>query len=124
MTLTDLGMPFMQSYTKYFSGSTPTTATSGSSTVGAIVVPGLTMLTTGPRGIGVVTIGTGTVAVVGVADGTVVVGTVVVGTVAIGTVVVALTAGTIVTTGPVSARGSVPDTSSAMQSTPDKYKRI
>ena len=26
MTLTDLGMPFMQSYTKYFSGSTPTTA--------------------------------------------------------------------------------------------------
>ena len=119
MTLTDLGMPFMQSYTKYFSGSTPTTATSGSSTVGAIVVPGLTMLTTGPRGIGVVTIGTGTVVVVGVADGTVVVGTV-----AIGTVVVALTAGTIVTTGPVSARGSVPDTSSAMQSTPGKYKRI
>ena len=116
MTLTDLGTPFMQSYTKYFSGSTPTTATSGSSTVGAIVVPGLTMLTTGPRGTGVVTIGTGTgtVVVVGVADGTVV----------IGTVVVALTAGTIVTTGPVSARGSVPDTSSAMQSTPGKYKRI
>ena len=109
MTLTDLGTPFMQSYTKYFSGSTPTTATSGSSTVGAIVVPGLTMLTTGPRGIGVITIGTGTV---------------VVGTVATGTVVVALTAGTIVTTGPVSARGSVPDTSSAMQSTPGKYKRI
>ncbi len=114
MTLTDLGTPFMQSYTKYFSGSTPTTATSGSSTVGAIVVPGLTMLTTGPRGTGVVTIGTGTV----------VVGTVVIGTVVIGTVVVALTAGTIVTTGPVSARGSVPDTSSAMQSTPGKYKRI
>jgi len=109
MTLTDLGTPFMQSYTKYFSGSTPTTATSGSSTVGAIVAPGLTMLTTGPRGTGVVTIGTGTV---------------VVGTVVVGTVVVALTAGTIVTTGPVSARGSVPDTSSAMQSTPGKYKRI
>ncbi len=114
MTLTDRGTPFMQSYTKYFSGSTPTTATSGSSTVGAIVVPGLTMLTTGPRGTGVVTIGTGTV----------VVGTVVIGTVVIGTVVVALTAGTIVTTGPVSARGSVPDISSAMQSTPGKYKRI
>ena len=114
MTLTDLGTPFMQSYTKYFSGSTPTTATSGSSTVGAIVVPGLTMLTTGPRGTGVVTIGAGTV----------VVGTVVIGTVVIGTVVVALTAGTIVTTGPVSVRGSVPDTSSAMQSTPGKYKRI
>jgi len=114
MTLTDLGTPFMQSYTKYFSGSTPTTATSGSSTVGAIVVPGLTMLTTGRRGTGVVTIGTGTV----------IVGTGVIGTGVIGTVVVALTAGTIVTTGPVSARGSVPDTSSAMQSTPGKYKRI
>jgi len=116
MTLTDLGTPFMQSYTKYFSGSTPTTATSGSSTVGAIVVPGLTMLTTGRRGVGVVTIGTGTVVI-----GTVVIGTVVIGTVV---VVVALTVGTTVTTGPVSARGSVPDTSSAMQSTPGKYKRI
>ena len=79
-----------------------------------MVVPGSTTRTTGP--VNTVVVGAmvgeaGTVVAVGGAD-----------VAGAGTVVVVF--GTTVVTGPVAERGNLPDTNSAMQSSPGRYKRI
>ncbi len=80
-----------------------------------MVVPGSTTRTTGPVNtvvVGAIVGAAGTVVAVGGAD-----------VAGAGTVVVVVF-GTTVVTGPVAERGNLPDTNSAMQSSPGRYKRI
>ena len=86
----------------------------GLRSVGAMVVPGLTTRTIGPLNTVVVGAITGALGIVVTTGGTGVTGT----------VVVVVVFGTTVVTGPVAVRGNLPDTNSAMQSRPGRYKRI